>query len=150
MNPRRLRRVSNVAQQILPGEHADGLAVVETSSASPSTSAATALATGSVAPTIGSEPSIATLTRVGRARPAGEEGAEQAALADRADHLGRHHRRLGPDHRHLATRRTRAGSTIASAMVSLGWVWTSDGSSPGLLPQHVADHPRPPRRGANP
>ncbi len=88
-----------------------GLPSSSTSSASPSTSTSTALATGSVAPSIGSGSSIAELDRSAGRACRDEQGAEQPALADRADHLGRHHRRLGPDHRHLRSRRTRAGST---------------------------------------
>ena len=111
-----------------------------TSSASPSTSTSTAFATGSVAPTIGSEASITVLTRSAGRDPTGEQRPEQPALADRADHLGRHHRRFGPHHRHLAhpvlaQDRHRLGDGLARVGVH------QRRQRAGLLPQHVTHHP---------
>ena len=137
----------DVAEQILPGEHADGLAVVEHQQG---------VAVDQHRDRLGH--------RLGRA----DHG--QHALHRHADPVGRPGLRVNsaPSRpRSLTEPTTSAAITggsarttgiwltpysrrieIASAIVSLGWVWTSDGSSAGLLPQHVADHPLDPAGGA--
>ena len=85
------------------------------------------------------------LDRVGQVRLAGEQRVEQVALADRADHLARHDRRLGLDHRHLRDAVLAQDLDRRRATVSFGWVCTRAGRSPALRAQHLADG-RPRRR----
>ena len=137
-------------QHVLAGDHPGRLAVDQHDCRAGAAAARCAAAlTGSPEPTDGSGGDISAATWSSGAALPGDQRLEQVMLDDRADHLGRHHRRLGAQHRQLRdVELAQAGITVRT--VSVGCACTNCGSAePPCAPARRRPAARPsPRSGS--